>query len=356
MSMSLQVATISGLCALVVTAWLWLSPDTARRSLESAPADKEVAPAADTGSAGLSASPFALSTQSSTLIDGEAAEQASKPDDARERDVESVLPGAGITLDVSRLAGTVIGDEDFDATVALLRADPALLQRLIDEFRQEQDPDRRHRLMKLLGHAGGADVTLLASELVYSGDDASRELGLQMLQRAQPGSAEVQQIASELLATEIEPRVLVNTLATLARPGTVNTENQALLADQVAVMASHPDDGVRGISLDILSRLSTDGRDTPVLLAGLTDASERVREAAAYALVGHEEDSVAVRSSLWQMLRDSGQGFSPRSAAILALRSLTLSEEEQGELELIERQLYNSKRQQSAAGARAVTQ
>lgn len=347
MPRSLQVATASGLCAVAVVTWLWLSYDPDGRSLDTSLLGEGQLQTGEAGSPEPSASPFALSTD--TSVSGEVAVVAASPDQSQslpdDRLHESVLPASLPLIDVSQLARTAISDEDFDAIVAQLRADPALLQSLIDEFRQEQDLDRRQLLMKLLGHAGGEDVTLLASELVYSGNEQSRQLGLQMLQRAQPGSAEVQQIASELLATEIEPRTLVSTLATLARPGTVDTDNRTLVADQVAVMAAHPDAGVRGVSLDILSRLSTDGRDTPVLLAGLADSSERVREAAAYALVDHEDDSVAVRSSLWQLLRNTDEVGPTRSAAIMALSSLTLSEEERNELKAIERQINTIRRQ-----------
>ena len=347
MPKSLQVATASGLCAVAVVAGLWLSHDPGGRSAEPGAVDEIELQTGEAGSAEPPASPFAVSTD--TSVPGGSSVVAVSPEQTpsqvEDRLNESTLPASLPLIDVSELARSAISDEDFDAIVERLRADPALLQSLIDEFRQEQDLDRRQLLMKLLGHAGGADVTLLASELVYSGNEESRQLGLQMLQRAQPGSAEVQQIASELLATEIEPRTLVSTLATLARPGTIDTENRTLVADQVAVMASHPDAGVRGVSLDILSRLSVDGRDTPVLLAGLADSSERVREAAAYALVDHEDDSVAVRSSLWQLLRNSDEARPTRSAAIMALRSLTLSDEEQNELKAIERQLNTVRRQ-----------
>ncbi len=343
---SLQVATASGLCAVAVVAGLWLSHDPGGHSADQGPVVQRGLQTGEAGYPESPASPFAVSTDTSvpgaaTVVAVPSDHSPLQPDD---RLNESALPASLPLIDVSELARTAISDEDFDALVARLRADPALLRSLVDEFRQEQDLDRRQLLMKLLGHAGGADVTLLASELVYSGNEQSRQLGLQMLQRAQPGSAEVQQIASELLATEIEPDTLVSTLATLARPGTVDTGNRTLLADQVAVMASHPDAGVRGVSLDILSRLSVDGRDTPVLLAGLADSSERVREAAAYALVDHEDDSVAVRSSLWQLLRKPDGAKSTRSAAILALRSLTLSDEERDELKAIERQVNTVRR------------
>jgi len=340
------VAAASGLCAVAGVIWLLMSAGADKEATQGIVAQDASVSHAQTGDP---ASPFAPSNEVATsaagsVLDADSVDRVSANSFGQAD--KSSASNTHTPLDIAQLARTALSDQEFDEMVTQLRSNPVLLQRLIDEFRQEQDPDRREQLMKLLGHAGGSDVTLLASELVYSGDDASRKLGLQMLQRAQPGSAEVQQIASDLLATEMEPQILVGTLTTLARPGTVNTENRTLLADQVALMTSHPDAGVRGVSLDILSRLSTDGRDTPVLLAALDDSSERVRESAAYALVDHEEDSIAVRSSLWQMLRNADQGVSPRSAAVMALRSLSLSAEEKDELDAIEHQLNQIRRLQ----------
>ena len=333
----MRVAAASGVFAVSVVAWLWLSMESGDPTDTPDRSDKAVSSALNTVTSG---SPFALVPDSADTADVDTAAMGVTPEADSQRPAADTVEAAQQTpVDVSQLARTASSDEDFDALVGRLRADPALLRQLIDEFRQEQDPQRRDRLMKLLGYAGGADVTLLASELVYSGDEQSRELGLQMLQRAQPGSAEVQQIASELLATEIEPDVLVDTLTILARPGTANTENRTLVADQVALMTSHADAAVRGISLDILSRLSTDGRDTPVLLGALTDSNARVRESAAYALVEHENDTALVRSSLLQLANRQDEPKATRNAALLALRSLTLTQEERDALVAIEQQL-----------------
>jgi hypothetical protein len=242
-------------------------------------------------------------------------------------------------VDVSQLARGPISDEDFESLVLRLRSDPTLLKQLIDEFRQEQGADRLALLARLLGEAGGPEVTLAASELIYSGNDAARELGLDLLQLVQPGNAEARDIVSGMLATEVEPQILKNTLTTLARPGAVDDNSRAFLADQVALLASHEDAGVRGISLDILSRWSTDGRDTPVLLNGLRDAAPRVRESAAYALVGHEEKSQAVLDALWSVALDADEVKSTRRAAILALRSMPLTEAQSNDLTAVERRL-----------------
>lgn len=343
--MSLRVAAASGVLVLTVVTWQWLSTDWDEgRSVSQTHGDAGQARTAETV---LEDSPFALASDPRGSIEPEvAANQPAKESDRSQEETVALVSETAAAIDVSQIGRSPINDADFDALVAHLRADPDLLRRLIDEFRQEQDAGRSQQLMKLLGYAGGAEVTLLAGELIYSGNAQSRQLGLQMLQRAQPGSADVQQIAGELLATEVAPEVLVDTLAMLARPGAVASEQRSLVADQVAVMASHPDAGVRGVSLDILSRLSTDGRDTGVLLAGLTDSDPRVRESAAYALVGHEERSTAVTNPLWQLARDTQESRSVRSAAIMALNSLALPDDQSRELKAIERELNTVKRGQ----------
>lgn len=352
MTMAVRVAAACGLLASVVVGWLWVSSEPAgepadtlhgtaqdRSRVQRPPVGIDTL---DTSPSGNTRSPFAVTAETSGT-EASTESETQRPESAlvaRIRPVIEVLAA----IDVTQLGRTAIDDTDFDALVLRLRADPALLQRLIDEFRQEQDTERLDLLMRLLGNAGGSEVALLASELVYSGNEQARQLGLQMLQRARPGSAEVQQIASSLLTTEVEPRVLVDTLTTLARPGTVDSENRTLLADQVALMASHPDAGVRGVSLDILSRLSTDGRDTPVLLAGLADSDARVRESAAYALVDHENGTRLVSDTLLQLARNTQEPKATRSAALMALRSLSLPDEQQAELPLLQRQLNTVQR------------
>ena len=242
-------------------------------------------------------------------------------------------------IDMASIGANTLSDDEYEALVARLKTDPALLQQFIDEFRQEQDPARQLLLARLLGEAGGVEVTLAASELIYSGDEASRQLGLNLLQQVQPGNAYARDIVSGLLATEIEPQVLVDTMTTLARPGSVDDDSRNLLADQVALLSSHDDARVRGISLDILSRWSTDGRDTPVLLAGLDDGEERVRSAAAYALVGHENTSAEVIDALFSVARNTDEEESVRRATVLALKGMPLSEQQRVDLVAIEREL-----------------
>ena len=116
---------------------------------------------------------------------------------------------AAYSLDVATLGHSTLSDDELLQLIDALRGDSALLQQLIDEFRQETNVERRIALSRLLGEVGGDDVTLTASELIYSGDVESRRLGLELLQQIQPGNANARDIASSLLATEIEPTILV---------------------------------------------------------------------------------------------------------------------------------------------------
>ncbi len=250
------------------------------------------------------------------------------------------------TINISSIGQGPLSDDEFTQIVAQLKQDPALLSQLIDEFRQEQQPERKARLARLMGQVGGEQVLLAASELIYSGDAASRTLGLDLLQEVQPGNATARDIASSLLSTEVESQVLIDTMTALAQPGDVDQNSRLFLADQVALLATHDDPDVRGISLNILSRWSTDERYTQVLLDGLEDQVSTVRQSAAYALVGHEDTSQAVLDSLLSVASNPDESKRARRGSLLALRSMSISDELRQQLVIITRELDTQRRTQ----------
>lgn len=242
-------------------------------------------------------------------------------------------------LDVLALGQSPINDADFNAIVKRLRADPQALQQLIDEFRQESNPQRLVELSRLLGEVGGPKVTLTASELIFSGDEQSRTLGLELLQQVQPGNSDARDIVSGLLTTEVEPGVLVDTLTTLASPGKVDDQARANLSEQVAYLTEHDDASVRAISLNILSRWTNDSRYTSVLVGGLDDSIPVVRESAAYALVGHEDPSQEVMDSLFAVMDNNQEDESVRRGVILALKGMDLTDLQHSHIAAVERKL-----------------
>jgi len=238
----------------------------------------------------------------------------------------------------------VLSDEQFTELVSQLKSDADLLDQFLDKFRQETDPLRRQLLAHVLAKVGGEKVTLAATELVFSGDEQSRSQGLKMLQDVQPGNAEVRDLVSGMLATEVQPQILKDTLSVLSRTGNVDLQSRAYLADQVSWLTTHQDAGVRGVSLDILSRWSVDGRYTDALLTGLSDEAESVRSSAAYALVDHEDQSPVVVQRLFDIMQNTDELKSVKQAAILALRSMPLSPQQLDELNTLERRLNTRRR------------
>jgi len=287
-------------------------------------------------------SPFSTTDEPDTLPSPAARPTAAAKTNGRDTqpsDSDTGALEALASIDVSALGRRDFTDDAFNALVERLRKDPGLLQSLLDEFRQETDPERLRRLSQLLGEVGGSDVTTVASELVFSGDPGSRAIGLELLKHVQPGNADAREIVSGILATEIEASTLVDTLNAISTPGAVDADARAGLSEQVALLASHSDPAVRRSSLDILSRWSDDPRHTPVLLNGLTDTDSSVRETAAYSLVGHEDSSDEVIQDLLFVVNNEQEAEQTRRGAILALRGMPLSDTQRQQLVTVEKRL-----------------
>ena len=242
-------------------------------------------------------------------------------------------------VDVYNLGRSNISDADFESLAKRLNADPEFLQAIINEFRLETDTARLRRLAQLLGDVNVPEVTALASELIFSGDPATRKIGLELLKYIQPGNSEAQALVSGLLATEYEADVLVDTLTALAVPGTVDDETRVGMSEQVALLAAHPDASVRRSSIDILSRWTNDPAHTPIIVNGLQDEDRFVRQTSAYALVGHEDQSYEVIQSLMSVAADTNEVVRVRRGSILALKGMAIDDATRQRVAAIELQL-----------------
>jgi len=242
-------------------------------------------------------------------------------------------------VDVYNLGRSNISDADFESLAKRLNADPEFLQAVINEFRLETDTARLRRLAQLLGDVNVPEVTALASELIFSGDPATRKIGLELLKYIQPGNSEAQALVSGLLATEYEADVLVDTLTALAVPGTVDDETRVGMSEQVALLTAHPDASVRRSSIDILSRWTNDPAHTPIIVNGLQDEDRFVRQTSAYALVGHEDQSYEVIQSLMAVAANTDEVVRVRRGSILALKGMAIDDATRQRVAAIELQL-----------------
>ncbi|MFK7852886.1 MAG: HEAT repeat domain-containing protein [Granulosicoccus sp.] len=345
------IAAVICLLVAVGIGWLWYQPEPASLvSSENLPKQISASPSED------SDSPFSVKNESTDAPAnaplGEAADDnahnanpSATEDSLIELDASNRADGGGASatqlpaLDIASLGRSALSDSAFLELADRLRAEPQLLLQLIDEFRQETDLERLAQLSRLLGEVGGTEVTLAASELIFSGDPQSRDIGLELLQQVQPGNDDARDIVSGLLTTEVEPEVLVSTLTTLSSPGKIDDAVRANLSEQVAYLTQHDDASVRAISINILSRWTTDSRYTSVLIDGLDDSTDFVRKSAAYALVDHEDPSPEVMDSLFIVLNNEQEQEPVRRAAILALRGMELSDAQRSHVRAIERKL-----------------
>ena len=254
-------------------------------------------------------------------------------------DGSSTAPEVWSEVDIYNLGRSSISDADFKSLTERLNADPEFLQAIINEFRLETDTARLRRLAQLLGDVNVPEVTALASELIFSGDPATRKVGLELLKYIQPGNSEAQALVSGLLATEYEADVLVDTLTALAVPGTVDDETRVGMSEQVALLAAHPDASVRRSSIDILSRWTNDPAHTPIIVNGLQDEDRFVRQTSAYALVGHEDQSYEVIQSLIAVAADNNEVERVRRGSILALKGMAIDDATRQRVASIELQL-----------------
>ena len=254
-------------------------------------------------------------------------------------DGSSTAPEVWPEVDIYNLGRSSISDADFKSLTERLNADPEFLQAIINEFRLETDTARLRRLAQLLGDVNVPEVTALASELIFSGDPATRKVGLELLKYIQPGNSEAQALVSGLLATEYEADVLVDTLTALAVPGTVDDETRVGMSEQVALLAAHPDASVRRSSIDILSRWTNDPAHTPIIVNGLQDEDRFVRQTSAYALVGHEDQSYEVIQSLIAVAADNNEVERVRRGSILALKGMAIDDATRQRVASIELQL-----------------
>ena len=254
-------------------------------------------------------------------------------------DGSSTAPEVWSEVDIYNLGRSSISDADFKSLTERLNADPEFLQAIINEFRLETDTARLRRLAQLLGDVNVPEVSALASELIFSGDPATRKVGLELLKYIQPGNSEAQALVSGLLATEYEADVLVDTLTALAVPGTVDDETRVGMSEQVALLAAHPDASVRRSSIDILSRWTNDPAHTPIIVNGLQDEDRFVRQTSAYALVGHEDQSYEVIQSLMSVAADTNEVVRVRRGSILALKGMAIDDATRQRVAAIELQL-----------------
>ena len=157
-------------------------------------------------------------------------------------------------LDVASVGEAGWTDADFHRDAARLRADPDALALVIESFRAETDPARLAKLASLLGEVGHPGLVALGADMVASGNAASRDAGLSLLQRIQPDDEGARQVLVGLLASESDPAVLKSIIDAVSVPGEAGSEDAGALVAQLVPLTRHESAAVRRNGVTVLSR------------------------------------------------------------------------------------------------------
>lgn len=253
-------------------------------------------------------------------------------------------------LDLFLIGSEDISDADLEALIDRLNNDPDSLTGLINELRMEGDPERVKRLLFVVGATKNKAVLPAAEELLYSGDNGLRDKGLELLGRIAPVDPQAMFVASNLLVSETEPRVLMAAINVIAQPGAASTEDRESVVPQITALMAHESASVRGFSLTTASRLSNNADLAPILYDGLYDTHSSVRNSAISALSNFPYRSLQANQKLLDMARDESEVLDIRQSAIKALLKSPPDDLSQEELDAISLQIRKEKRQQRING------
>lgn len=313
------------------------------KHLDQAPATAQQTP--DTTSADASAN-----NTSSPKIETKLAEplELNNADSAQADIASNQLSSNFPPLAAYEIGNEPITDETLAELVNRLNNDPALMAELINSLRGETDPERLKRLVYILGATGNSAVLPAAEDLIYSGVISSRDAGLDLLSRIASTNPEAYAVASNLLISETEPKVLIATMNVMAQPGDATPELTASLVTQITPLTTHESAAVRGFSVTTLARLSNDPSMASVFNNALYDDEPGVRSSGVYALASFPYHSAEASQKLLDMVEDESETSAVRRGAMLALSNNSPDELTKSRIDAAELKMRQRARQKRA--------
>ena len=224
-------------------------------------------------------------------------------------------------------------EEQFNRELKRLRDDPKLLEALLAEFENENDPARKRRLASLLGHFDSPAV-IAALEKMIDADVIARASAFDVLGRLQPRSTRARALAIDKLQTDGEPTILIGAMNALTTVGSSTRAERQSVQQRATELASNSESTVRQRAVSTLGRWAVDNSATDILITGLADSDPAVRRSAAYAFVDYPYTTPAAIEVLLERAEDDSEERRTRRAAALVLRGMTLSQDQLGRLNI----------------------
>lgn len=237
------------------------------------------------------------------------------------------------------LARDYVDDETLIKNAEALRNDPELLAAVLDEFLAETDEERLGRLGLLLGQLDDPSLVGVAETMVFSGNPASADAGLDLLRDISADVPAARTVALDVLSSTQDPNLLVGATNIIASVGLNDSDIAQQVVTSMTSLVQHPDARVRRSSYSTLARWSNDPSVTPTLLQGLTDDDPAVRKSTAYGLVGYKHVDASVIAALMQTAENASDTRRARRGAIRALISMTLDDSQSARLQAVQNNL-----------------
>lgn len=215
----------------------------------------------------------------------------------------------------------------------LAKEDPAVMNRLMQSYDKEPNPQTRQLIVSLLSSVEKPEVLAFSKRLAASSDITQRKDGLSMLQNLGSDTPDVRAVVLQTLARDKSPEVILMALSALRPPAEGNTgapdpKEAAAVVAQLRELTSNADPNIRLQSVLQLGQWDkTDGSQVQWTQA-LADQSPQVRQAAVTAIAQSGTRSDAVKTALLGLANNQGESKDARGSALQALERFTLSKEE----------------------------
>lgn len=245
---------------------------------------------------------------------------------------------SGLYLEPWDVAKTTPSDEEFYSIVEHMRQNPNFLAGVMQEFQSETDPKRLKWLAFMLGELRDKpELTALAGQMLFSGNEQSANSALALLSRLQKHDPAARDYILQSLSTSNKPSVLISSMNALSRAASdaSYTQKQQVL-QELTPLTQHPQASVRRNSYDLLFRWVS---DTPYisqqLILGLNDQNPKVRRSIAIGFIDHPLPSPSVKLALMDMLNNQQELARNRILAARALRKNKLNQDEKRHVDAI---------------------
>jgi len=217
-------------------------------------------------------------------------------------------------------------DEQFEALIADIDANPELLDALLVQYRETGDPLQLKQLTELLARFDNSDVASTAGEIARYGNPENRLAALDLLRQVHPSNPEARDVIIEIVETDQDPAVLSRALVAIAAPTEVSYQHRQSILAAADSLTTHADPAVRAHSYGIIAGWTDDAQSTPLILGGLDDPDPIVRRKVTSSLLNYRYNDGTVKTALIQVASNGVENKRTRLNALRALGRMSLTD------------------------------